>query len=235
VIARIVLAAAALLAAVLLVGAVASGLAGAACDRLADRRTRSVVAGLHERLESDLQLGLALADDDRLQPLVEDEVASTPRLLALEVVSPRGISVFSSDRGLLGQPVPAAWLAAMAARPGGWVVARSEDRALGIALRDARGEVAGYLVPTYRRAAPEVPVLAALPAFAALACALALGLRGWHERAAALRRRAELARLRAPAAGDDDPLAAAARRIDEARHAIERADERARAIAEGEA
>ena len=235
-IARIVLVAGALLLAVGLLGALAAGLDRAAADRLADRRMRGAVAGLQERLETELRLGLALSDDDRVQRLLEDEVARSPRLLGLEIVSPRGVSLFNSDRGLLGQPVPGTWLEAMAAHPQGWVVARSEYRTLGLPLRDAAGEVAAWLAPTSRHAAADEPVLAALPWVAALALGFALALHGLHERRAAQRLRAELARLRAPAAGDeDDPLAAAARRIEQARRALARADAQARAIAEDEA
>ena len=236
---RVPLLAAMLLLSVLLTGLVGRGLRQNDLQALRDERLRSTVAALHERLQTELSIGLGIAQNPHAQALLEEQAASTPALLAVEVVSDSGISLFSSDRGLRGQPVPATWLAAMAASPEHWQVTRQGERSQGLALRDASGAVAGTLVLTYRLADAEEAGAGAswLPLALAAGCTvLAALMLAWQERRADARVRADLERLRAPGEpSGDDAVAAAGRVLAQARAALASADARARQIADSEA
>ena len=240
---RVPLLAAALLLAVLLLGLVGRGLRQDDLQALRDEQLRDTVAGLHERLQTELAIGLELAQSPRAQALLEEQAARAPGLLAVEVVSGDGLSLFSSDRGLRGQRVPAAWIAAMAASPAHWQVTRQGERSLGLALRDARGAVAGTLVLTYRLADADADADADVadagtsflaPALGAGCAMLAALLLAWQERRVDASVRADLGRLRSPGQYHD-AAAAAGRLLAQARAALVRADARARQIAESEA
>ena len=236
---RVPLLAAALLLAVLLLGLVGRGLRQDDLQALRDEQLRDTVAGLHERLQTELAIGLELAQSPRAQALLEEQAARAPGLLAVEVVSGDGLSLFSSDRGLRAQRVPAAWIAAMAASPAHWQVTRQGERSLGLALRDARGAVAGTLVLTYRLADADADVADAgtsflAPALGAGCAMLAALLLAWQERRVDASVRADLGRLRSPGQYHD-AAAAAGRLLAQARAALVRADARARQIAESEA
>ena len=236
---RVPLLAAALLLSVLLLGLVGRGLRQNDLQALRDEQLRNTVTGLHERLQTELAIGLELAQSPHAQALLEEQAARAPSLLAVEIVSGDGISLFSSDRGLRGQPVPATWLAAMAASSERWQVTRQGERSLGLRLRDAHGAVAGTLVLTYRLADAEEAGAGAsfLPAMLAAGCAvLAALLLAWQERRVDARVRADLERLHG--AGEqpgDDTVAAAGRVLAQVREALARADARARQIADSEA
>lgn len=236
---RVPLLAAALLLSVLLLGLVGRGLRQNDLQALRDEQLRNTVTGLHERLQTELAIGLELAQSPHAQALLEEQAARAPSLLAVEIVSGDGISLFSSDRGLRGQPVPATWLAAMATSSERWQVTRQGERSLGLGLRDAHGAVAGTLVLTYRLADAEEAGAGAsfLPAMLAAGCAvLAALLLAWQERRVDARVRADLERLHG--AGEqpgDDTVAAAGRVLAQVREALARADARARQIADSEA
>ena len=188
-----------------------------------------------ERLQTELAIGLELAQSPHAQALLEEQAARAPGLLAVEIVSRDGVSLFSSDRGLRGQPVPAPWIAAMAASPERWQATRQGERSQGLGLRDAHGAVAGTLVLTYRLAVAE-EADAGASVLAASCAVLAALLLAWQERRVDARVRADLARLRTPAdLSDDDAPVAAGRMLAQAREALERADARARRIADNEA
>jgi hypothetical protein len=236
---RVPLLAVALLLSVLLLGLVDRGLRQNDLQALRDEQLRNSVASLHERLQTELAIGLELAQSPHAQALLEDQAARVPALLAVEVVSGDGVSLFSSDRGLRGQLVPATWITAMAGSPERWQVTRQGERSLGLGLRDAHGAVAGTLVLTYRLAEPDEPQAGAsfLPSALAVGCAvLAALLLAWQERRVDARVRADLERLRAPGehAGADAAVEAA-RVLAQAREALANADARARRIASDEA
>ena len=232
---RVPLLAAMLLLSVLLIGFVGRGLRQNDLQALRDEQLRSTVAGLHERLQTELAIGLELAQSPHAQALLEEQAARAPGLLAVEIVSGDGVSLFSSDRGLRGQPVPAPWMVAMAASPERWQVTRQGERSQGLGLRDAHGTVAGTLVLTYRLAdAGEAG--AGAPLLAMSCGVLAALLLAWQERRVDTRVRADLARLRTRAdRSDGDAAVDAGRMLVQAREALERADARARQIADSEA
>lgn len=138
-------------------------------DHLRDARLSITLQELKDRLEADLALGFDLADSARAQGLLEDALAHDRTLLAAEVFDPRGLSLFNTDRGAVGEQVPAAWLAAAGPR---WTVSSASGTSLGMALRGPFGEVAGQVCVT----ATPPPALALAPLLWAMAvCAVALG------------------------------------------------------------
>ncbi len=68
------------------------GLPGSSVCR--NGRIQAVTAGLRARIETDLRIGLDLAEDERLQPMLEDVVARTPILTSAEIDSGSGVVLF---------------------------------------------------------------------------------------------------------------------------------------------
>jgi len=121
-------------------------------ESLREQRFRALATELRERIETDLFIGFELSDLARVQGMLEDVTARVPLLLAVEVISDRGISLFNSDRALRGQAAPRQWLDAAARTPAYWRSSRHKEHSIGVALHDAIGQNAGYLVLTYRPA-----------------------------------------------------------------------------------
>lgn len=173
---------------------------------------------VRERLEVDLALGFDLGDSGRAQELLEDTLGRDPSLLAVEVFEPGGISLFSTDRGSIGERVPLAWLDAIAQRRGldtatqaqaPWRAGGAEP-ALGLPVRGPFGEVVGHVSLTPKPLPP--PDAAEFLRFGLLllvAVALLTGLRV----AASLRARA--------AAGDSGLLAQVAGRLQATQQRLE--------------
>lgn len=185
-------------------------------QRLQDARLELTLQEVRERLEADLAIGFELGASSRAQPLLEDTLARDPSLLAVEVFDAGGVSLFSTDRGAIGEPVPPAWRAAVAqaghgdATAGRWSVQGDDDTTLGLPIRGAFGEGAGHVSATALRVPPP-PRLALVAAAVAAWAALSL-------LALALVRRA-LARSLPDAASD--PLAPCARRLAQAQRRMD--------------
>ncbi|MEO5671726.1 MAG: hypothetical protein ABIR26_13615 [Ramlibacter sp.] len=147
---------------VLLVG-VLLAVQGLEAQSLQNLRLQITLQEVRERLETELAWGFELAASGVAQTLLEDTLTHDASLLAVEVLGPDGISLFSTDRGSVGERVPDAWLAAMADLsrmplndPGHavWTVAAGHDSTLGLPLHGPFGEVAGHVVATSQRMRP---------------------------------------------------------------------------------
>ncbi|HSV46278.1 MAG TPA: hypothetical protein VLJ58_10855, partial [Ramlibacter sp.] len=75
---------------------------------LRDARLSIALHDIEERLEADLALGFELHDSARAQALLEDALAHDRSLLAAEVFDAKGLSLFNTDRGSIGEKVPQA-------------------------------------------------------------------------------------------------------------------------------
>jgi hypothetical protein len=201
-----------LLAALAVASALLVSLQAQQAQALRDARLQITLNEIALRLEADLALGYDLPDSARAQRLLEDALAQDATLLAAEVFDPRGVSLFNTDRGSIGEQVPAGWLEAAgraATRAGNahpWAVTLAGDRTLGEALRGPFGEVAGHVSVTTAAAPWTAPA-----GFYAFALAAGLGLLG---AGAWLARRAL---RRALLAANTDALSAAAARLEAAR------------------
>lgn len=226
-----------LLASVLLLAAVGMSLRDIELARLREQRFHTLIGELREKIETDLHIGLELADTSRTQGLLEDAAARIPQLLSVEVVSDQGVSLFNSDRGLRGQPTPPTWSDAARRTPEGWRVDRQDERSLGVPLRDSTGQSVGQLVLTHRI----IPVgendthpLTAGLAVGGVAALLVLTLLGLRDRRTRLQLQADMAGLShdgSACANSFFPASELARRLADARAALDTVDREARRIA----
>jgi hypothetical protein len=222
--------AAALFLVLLVAALVGAGRSEVEIEGLRDQRLRDVVLELRTQLQADLDRGAVTPTaSPHTQTLLEDGVARHPEVLALEIISEDGLSRFSSDRGLRGQPAPLEWLAALRRSPEGWLAVRHEERSIGLPLHDTQGRTTGYLVLTFRdddgstAAASREQVLIGAAALVAFAALLALITGEW--------RMARRHRLALAATDGNHPLHGAQRRLADVRSALDAAAERARGIA----
>src|SRR5690242_15492255 len=77
--------------------------------RTAEANVDFLLTQLRNTIEANVDLGLPLADIRIVQDLIERSEASDHQVLALEVFSPAGISLFNTDRGSIGETVSPAW------------------------------------------------------------------------------------------------------------------------------
>lgn len=108
------------------------------------------------RLEDDLSLGMDLHHNLHIQHLLEDRLQKDAQLYSLEVLGPDGRVLFSTDRGIIGEPLPAhALTAAQAAarhdtgQPAAWHAHIASTPVMGIAVRSPFGETAGHVSASY--------------------------------------------------------------------------------------
>lgn len=131
---------------------------------LREARLEIALQGLRERLETNLTLGFELADSEHAQAMLEDLLTADPSLLSAEVFDSSAVSLFNTDRGAIGEPVPANWLSASSLNASGsyrsrgqaateapaehwtWSVVSDEDAfTLGLPIRGPFGETAGQV------------------------------------------------------------------------------------------
>lgn len=123
-------------------------------DRLALRSSEAnidfLLGQLRDSIEANVGLGLPLANIRLVQNLVERAKAADDRVLAIEVFSPTGVSLFNTDRGSIGESIPAAWSGVIRHRVVGdrWRVEELGDIVVGEVMRNDFGEPVGYLAVT---------------------------------------------------------------------------------------
>ncbi len=141
-----------------------------ALDRLTLQHTRAAVdirlTDIRATLEGNLALGLPLAKITAAQTLIERERAGAPDILAIDVFDAGGTVVFSTDRGLVGEPVPEPWQDARRRQDGAvWLDDAPEWVVVGTPLfNDLDQEVGGVaiVVATARRAAQSTRMIGTL-------------------------------------------------------------------------
>ena len=123
-------------------------------DRLGLRSSEAnidfLLGQLRGSIEANVGLGLPLANIRVVQNLVERAKATDERVLAVEVFSPTGVSLFNTDRGSIGENIPVAWRGAIRNRVVGdrWRVEELGDIVVGEVMRNDFGEPVGYLAVT---------------------------------------------------------------------------------------
>ena len=199
---------------ILLLATLLAGLQRAQAQSLREARLEIALQSLRERLETNLTLGFELADSHHAQAMLEDVLADDPTLLAAEVFDAGAISLFNTDRGAIGERVPASWLLASSTvgapvqsgrrdtASRAWTLTEDEGFTLGVPVRGPFGELAGHVSITsnFPPAPSPWPLLGVtLVAWAVMTAALAwlgtLMLRGLAEQR------------------DDDPVDAAVTRL----------------------
>jgi hypothetical protein len=100
---------------------------------------------LRAAIEANLALGLPMGELAVTQDLIERAQRTDEGLLAVEVFAPDEVTLFSTNRGVIGEPVPSAWAEAAAAGgdgPGGsWRRTGEGETLLGLPVRNDLGEV----------------------------------------------------------------------------------------------
>lgn len=144
-----------LLISILLMGVLGETVSAVSLQEVEEQRLQAITLELRARLETDLRAGLALADNEDAQAMLESAAAQTLILESVEIDSEDGKVLFSSDRALRGQAVPPSWRQAANTAPADWRVSSRGEHTLGTALRDASGQIAGYLVSTHQAALHE--------------------------------------------------------------------------------
>lgn len=129
-------------------------------DRMIDRsyadlkeaRLTFGLFSLRSSIESSLDLGLQLADLAQIQDLIEREEASSAVIQAIDISDGTGVSVLSTERGVIGDTVPDSWRRAQAERQGPfWRATDRGETVLGAPIETDFGQVAAQIaliVPT---------------------------------------------------------------------------------------
>lgn len=123
-------------------------------DRLSLRTAEANVdfqlTQLRDTIEANVSLGLPLSDIRVVQDLIERAKVADGQVLAVEVFSPDGISLFNTDRGSIGERVSSLWQLAVRYRVQNerWRVEELGNIVVGLVLRNDFGEPVGYLAVT---------------------------------------------------------------------------------------
>lgn len=107
---RLVLVVAAAVLAIVIVVAAGAYLAGQRVTAEIERaRVSHLLGNLRSTTEANLSIGLALDQVSSLQTRIEREKAGDPSILAIDIFNVAGRSIYSTDRGAVGEAVPDSW------------------------------------------------------------------------------------------------------------------------------
>lgn len=105
-----------------------------------------LLSSVDRTIELNLQLGLPITELQRADAILEAAVASAPDVLAADLFGVEGETLFSTDRGAVGERVPAAWLAAIEDTiEGGWRARERETVTLGRPIANDFGRPEGWI------------------------------------------------------------------------------------------
>jgi hypothetical protein len=118
--------------------------------RTAEANVDFLLTQLRDTIEANVGLGLPLSDVRVVQDLIERAKATDAQVLAVEVFSPDGVSLFNTDRGSLGEAISPAWQIAVRYRIENerWRVEEFGNIVVGQAISNDFGEPVGYLAVT---------------------------------------------------------------------------------------
>jgi hypothetical protein len=147
--------------------------------RTAEANVDFLLTQLRDTIEANVGLGLPLADVRVVQDLIERAKATDPQVLAVEVFSPDGVSLFNTDRGSIGEAISSAWQTAVRYRVQNerWRVEEFGNIVVGQVIRNDFNEAVGHLAITVSgeaRSKLAESVLTGLAKRAALVVPLAL-------------------------------------------------------------
>lgn len=142
--------------------------------RTAEANVDFLLSQLRDTIEANVGLGLPLSDVRVVQDLIERAKATDDQVLAVEVFSPDGVSLFNTDRGSIGEPISPLWQNAIRYRVENerWRIEELGNIVVGAVIRNDFAEPVGYLavvVAGEARSLHAATVLAGLARQAALA------------------------------------------------------------------
>lgn len=123
-------------------------------DRLrlgaAEANVDFMLTQLRGSLEANAGLGLPLADMRIAQDLIERAKANDEEILAVELFSPDGVSLFNTDRGSIGEKVAPLWQDAIRYRfeDERWRIEELGNIVVGEVIRNDFDEPIGYIAVT---------------------------------------------------------------------------------------
>lgn len=116
-------------------------------DAIEQGRATYLLGIIRSAAETNLSFGLPLDQMPTIEALMEREKLSDPSILAIDIYYPEGRSVYSTDRGALGEPVLPAWTAALNS-PGLWQLSAHSELVLGTRIENELGTAAGGVAIT---------------------------------------------------------------------------------------
>lgn len=130
----------------------AAALIFGALDRLRaaaeEANTDFVLTQLRQSVEASVSLGLPLPDIRVTQDLIERARATNPEIVAIEVFSADGVSLFNTDRGALGEAISDSWQEAIARVDARWRVEELGALVVGEPILNDFGEAVGGVAVT---------------------------------------------------------------------------------------
>jgi len=112
---------------------------------IAEAQFDFVLARADEGVERSLQLGLPLTELEQTIPLLERILLRAPAVEAADVFSVTGTTLFSTDRGAVGEPIPDRWRVAIEeARGETWTAETTNLLTIGRAITNDFGGVEGW-------------------------------------------------------------------------------------------
>lgn len=150
---------------------------------LAEAKLDFILLETEGTIERNLGLGLPLDELQQVEPLLERTVGRAPEILEVDVFSTAGVTLFSTDRGAVGEAVPLAWIAAITEEQGltRWRARERETTTLGVPLLNDFGRTEGFIALILTGNALAVPLsrvpellLAAAPVLAGVVTLAAL-------------------------------------------------------------
>lgn len=118
---------------------------------LARERFGFVLYDLKSTIENNIGLGFELADLRLLQDIIEREKVRDDQILSIEVFDPAGTTLFSTDRGNIGDAIPDEWQRARGQSGGGagWRVVEREAIVLGLPIVNDFDRTVGQVALSY--------------------------------------------------------------------------------------
>ena len=106
---------------------------------------------IRQRIETQMDLGIALADLQSIPEELEEYLHADEQILSIEVFDETGIVLFSTDPSFVGDLVTEEWVTAWRASRGQevWSDLERDARVVGVPLRDNLGRDVGSLALRY--------------------------------------------------------------------------------------
>ena len=116
-------------------------------------RFEFVVKDLRQRIETQMDLGLALSSIENIPEIMESYLEDDPQIFTIEVFDPTGTVLYSTDTSFEGDLVVEGWLQAWRGSDSGGVWSRFERDAgvVGAVLRDNFDQEVGSIALRYSR------------------------------------------------------------------------------------
>ncbi|TCT07990.1 hypothetical protein [Aquabacter spiritensis] len=114
-------------------------------EEIEQARVSHLLGTLRAATEGNLAIGLALDEISLLQSLIEREKASDPAIVAIDVFNGAGRSIYSTDRGFVGETVEPGWVSHLS-RDGLWQTQMHGEAVFGTRFENDLGVAGGIAV-----------------------------------------------------------------------------------------